>query len=157
MLKWILFPFNILLFPSICPRVIKDIWISPLTKFKTQSIPSGTHRRKYSTYSLSPIKRLGNYNIASGGISLAWCLFISEICIAFDHELFRGAFLLIKVSVFKSEWLKGNTERKATMNCGGEKQVVAPTGLLTVHPDDVFVISINWLGISSSRSSELVS
>ena len=29
------------------------------------------------------------------------------------------------------------------MNCGGEKQVVAPTGLLTFHPDDVFVISIN--------------
>lgn len=94
------------------PLVIKDIWhISHVPtklklKIRTQSIPSGTHRQKYSTHSLSLIKPSCNYNITNGGISMARWLFIFGICIAFDHELFRRAFLLINLSLLKSEWLK---------------------------------------------------
>lgn len=143
------------------PLVIKDIWhISHVPtklklKIRIQSIPSGTHRQKYSTHSLSLIKPSCNYNITNGGISMARWLFIFGICIAFDHELFRRAFLLINLSLLKSEWLKGNSWWQAPVNCGGKNELVAWVRLLTFHPDDAFVISINWLSISCSKARDV--
>lgn len=39
------------------------------------------------------------------------------------------------------------------MNCGGKNQVFVLAGLLTFQPDDAFVISVNWLGISSASKA----